>query len=381
MVDLSVVIVAGLRLDALKLCLANLKVATAYPAEFIVVLCNATKEVRAWVNTEAEAWKTEEDLPHKLVVYSPRGKPDVYGCYNYGVEKAKAEVVCLTNDDMVFCQDWDEYSMPLVGEDMLMTGVVVEPGVVPVSPLNIAFNVGTTPAEFDAEKFSGIVAAHRRAHIEDNKQGWYMPVLFLKAGFLAAGGYPTTPPFPHPHDVKFFTDWVKDGKSLVQSLDIIVYHFQRLSQRPKSRLWWGKEYRDGYINLLDSPNSDIDLDHVLEDGFPQTYEYVYVDGDVLEEFDDTDDVFMRLFDAVGPGQVLDIEFDDICAKMKTFMTLSDENRYDTGLPAIFGTADSPKRTGFTLTWLRAQLEAVGFESTDPHMGHLHQYKVTARKPF
>ena len=383
MLELSVVVVAGLRLDALKLCLANLKVATANPAEFVVVLCNATKEVKTWVHTEAEAWKTEPDLPHTLTVYAPRGKPDVYECYNYGVDKAKAPVVCLMNDDMVFCQDWDEFSVPQVGENVLMTGVVVEPGIVAVSPLNVSFDVGRTPAEFDAEKFAGIVAAHRTAHIEENKQGWYMPLLVRKSDFVDAGGYPTSPPFPHPQDVKFFTDWVANGHTLVQSHDVIAYHFQRLSQRPKSRLWWGKEYKNEYINLLDSPTSDLDFDGVMEGGFPAAYEYVFVDGEVLEEFglDEIERVFTNLYDAVVPGQVLDVEFDDLSSKCKAFTGLPDENRYATGLPAIFGTPDHPKRMGFTATWLRAALEATGFESTDLNAGHIHQYKLTARKPY
>ena len=383
MLELSVVIVAGLRLDALKLCLANLKVSTINPAEFVVVLCNATKEVKAWVHAEAESWKTEEDLPHKLVVYSPRGKPDVYECYNYGVDKAKAKTVCLTNDDMIFCQDWDEYTLPLVHENALMTGVVVEPGVVPVSPMNISFDVGRTPAEFDTEKFKGIVEATRRAEVEENKQGWYMPVLVHRANFIEAGGYPTSQPFPHPNDVTFFTEWVKSGNALAHSLDIVVYHFQRLSQRPKSRLWWGREYRTDYINLLDSPTSDLDFDGVMEDGFSQVYEYVYVDGEVLEEFefDGIDDVFMRLFDAVGPGQVLDIEFDDLCTKINTFRGASDDDRYGKLLTAIYGTSDKPKRMGFTSGWLQAELLAAGFETTELNIGHIHQYKLTARKPF
>ena len=380
--ELSVVVVAGLRLDALKLCLANLKASTINPAEFVVVLCNATKEVKAWVHTEAEAWKTEEDLPHKLAVYSPRGKPDVYECYNYGVEKASAEVVCLTNDDMVFCSEWDEFTLPQVGEGMLVTGVVVEPGIVPVSPMNIAFDVGRTPAAFDSEKFKGIVEATRRAEIEESKQGWYMPLLVRKADFIDAGGYPHSRPFPHPNDVTFFADWVKGGRTLMHSLDIIVYHFQRLSQRPKSRLWWGHEYRDGYVNLVDSPSSDLDFDGVMEDGFPQNYEYVYVDGNVLEEFgaDGIDDVFMRLFDAVAPGCVLDVEFDDLCTKANTFRGASDEKRYPELLTTIYGTADNPKHMGFTSGWLGAQLVATGFEFAELHPGHLHQFKMTARKP-
>jgi hypothetical protein len=383
MLELSVVIVAGLRLDALKLCLENLKVATAHPAEFVVVLCNATKELKAWVHAEAEAWKAEDDVPHSLVVYTPRGKPDVYECYNYGVDKAKGAAVCLTNDDMVFCEDWDEFTLDRVAEKTLVTGVVVEPGVVPVSPMNVAFDVGKTPAEFDAEKFRGVVAATRRAEVEEGKQGWYMPVLFRKVDFRAAGGYPTSPPFPHPNDVKFFTDWVKNGNAMLHSLDMIVYHFQRLSQRPKSRLWWGCEYRDDYVNLLDSPTSDLDFDGVMEDGFPTTYEYVYVDGDVLEEFefDGIDDVFMRLYDAVGPGQVLDIEFDDLCTNINTFRGAPDDRRYGELLGTIFGNTDNPKRMGFTSGWLQAEVAAVGFDSAELHPGHLHQFKLTARKPY
>lgn len=381
--ELAVVVVAGLRLDALKLCLANLKVSTCNPAEFVVVLCNATKELKAWVYSEAESWTAEEDLPHKLVVYAPRGKPDVYECYNYGVEKATANTVCLMNDDMVFCPEWDEFTLPQVKKGMLVTGVVVEPGVVPVSPMNIAFDVGRTPALFNNEQFKEIASGRRKAEIVESKQGWYMPLLVHKADFLDAGGYPHSQPFPYPNDVAFFTDWVKNGNMLAHSLDMVVYHFQRLSQRPRSRLWWGHEYRDGYVNLIDSPTSDLDFDGVMAEGFPQTYEYVFVDGEVLEEFDfDTiDDIFMRLFDAVEPGQVLEIEFDDLCTKINTFRGAPDDQRYGTLLSTIFGTTDRPKRMGFTSEWLQAELRATGFETTELTMGHIHQLKVTARKPF
>jgi hypothetical protein len=383
---LSVVVVAGRRKDALELCVDNIRLATAQPVEIVVVLCNALKEVKECAYRLAETLKTIPETMCTVSVYNPHGEPDVYECYNYGAKKAKGTTVCLTNDDMVMAPHWDAYATEMLEDDMLMTGVLVEPGVVKVSDLNITYDLGRIPAEFQAEKFQKLAAERRKEEVAADKQGWYMPVLFSKDAFLKEGGYPTVPPFPAANDVVFFKAWVNKGKRVVQCLDLYAYHFQRLSQRPKRRLYYGVTFTDGYVNLLLADTTDIEMGTWLEGEIKDAFEYVLVDGDVLEAFGHEGGIqeeLSRLYGALAPGGVLDIEFDDVLERMKDFTRATDEGRYLGEHPLIdqfFGGNDVEKISAFTTTFLRAAVEIAGFEDVTHHPGHMHRHKLTARRP-
>jgi len=312
--DLSVVIVAGLRLDALKLCLETLRNTTDTPAEFVVVLCNPTADLKEWVYREKSEW-THYDCPHSLVVFKPR-KQEVYACYNYGVDKAAGSVVCLINDDMVMAPHWDALAYQHCGPDIeppaLITGELIEPGVVKVASTNHAYNCGTTPAEFNAAKFHEI-AENLRESVCGPGRGWFMPVMFRRDAFLSSGGYPTEPPFPAPNDVSFFNEvWPASGGVDLRCGDMVAYHFQRLSQREQKRLHWGTDYLEGYDNILEGDSEGLsDIDVAKDKLAKNRYDYVLVDN-MLSEVEDADErqeYIKALFDALASGGAVNIEVD------------------------------------------------------------------------
>jgi hypothetical protein len=384
--SLSVVVVAGLRKDALELCVDNLRLSTAQPLEIVVVLCNALKEVKECAYRLAESVKALPEQTCTISVYAPRGDLDVYGSYNYGVKKAKGKIVCLTNDDMVMCPHWDTFATASLEEDMLMTGVLVEPGVVKVSPLNIAFDLGRIPAEFQAEKFRKIASERREEKVETDGHGWYMPVLFYRQTFLDEGCYPTEPPFPAPNDIVFFKAWVNGGKRVVQCKDLWAYHFQRLSQRPKRRLYCGVTFTDSYVNLLMTDRTEIELDTWYGGEIVEDFEYILVDGDMLECYSASGGIqeeIERLFKALVPDGTIDIEFDDACERMKDFTRANDEARYSGDHPLVeklFGGDDYEKMIVLTSSYLRTLLHNAGFGQIEHHNGHMHRYKLTAKRP-
>jgi hypothetical protein len=136
----------------------------------------------------------------------------------------------FVNDDMYFPSYWDK-QLPL-GDSSVITFIVVEPGYVQVNERNIEHNFGLDWNKFKMQEFEKFaIDFPERYTVRTDRIGWYMPVIFPRSLFMAAGKYPETPPFPNPNDVVFFENLRKMPKIDFLQVMSPVYHFQRLSQR------------------------------------------------------------------------------------------------------------------------------------------------------
>jgi GT2 family glycosyltransferase len=377
--DVSVVVVTGLVLDALKLCVATLKATTNGSLEIVLVLCNATSGVKEWAyQQQCEA--TDEN-PVAVCVYNPRGNLDVYASYNYGVKKVRGDKVCLLNDDMLFAPEWDVLACEKLEPNILMTGVVVEPGFVSVSDRNVAYNFGMDPSHFNESAFRDMAKKYRKPKVLYDTRGWYMPAMFITKDFLDFGGYNTAKPFPHANDVEFFHRWTAAGKTTARCDDMLCYHFQRLSQRPLESLYWGPNLRDGWTNASDE--GDVG-DLGLKDG-AGCYGNILCDG-AFDEYgpESLREVLQSLYCLLTPDGVLTVEFDDILSRMLAFKRAGDDERYGPcdGTPAIEtlkGTRDKPLLGGYTPNYLRAVLVEAGFLGVKVNRGHIREWKITGAR--
>lgn len=122
--------------------------------------------------------------PHPDAYYINR----VYRCYNWAVQTSEAEVVCLINSDMYFCEGWLENLVKHYDEVNIPCSRLIESGKLRSGMYGISIDFGRTPLtlrRLDIEFFAKTVS-------EDKSVigGLYMPFLIGKERFLEAGGYP-----------------------------------------------------------------------------------------------------------------------------------------------------------------------------------------------
>lgn len=252
-------------------------------------------EILIYWNGEHEDYdilcRMSQDLNHWLsyvkVIYC---KEDVYRLYNMGVKSAEEELCLLINDDMYFPPHWDTGLSVLNarGFDIkkcVITTQLVESGYVNVNPKNIQLYFGINWETFDKGSFDNLNREYVDTHEWFQRNfGWYMPVFISKT--LFGEGYPTVESFPEPNDIKFFDALIHQEDVEFLQLNSLVYHFQRLSQRPitteknfstnkitKLNLCCGNDHRSGYLN--------VDKDNPL--GFDISSGQIQFDDDSFEE--------------------------------------------------------------------------------------------------
>jgi hypothetical protein len=153
---------------------------------------------------------------------------DVYRAFNDGVKQAKHENVICICDDMFVSKGWDEPYLKHADGKMILTGHLVESGIIPVSPKNIELNCGDNPQNFDYQKFQSYVDAQTCSEIEQDKKGWYMPILFYKSKFI---DYPNEIKFPHPNDITLIDHILPSNGFSFAQVNSFVYHLQVASSR------------------------------------------------------------------------------------------------------------------------------------------------------
>jgi hypothetical protein len=155
---------------------------------------------------------------------------DVYKAFNDGVKMAKNELVILINDDMFVSKDWDEMYLKYADGQTILTGYLVESGIIPVSTKNIEYNCGDTPQNFDYQKFESFINSIKDEIPEMvlDQKGWYMPILFYKSKFIE---YPNEIKFPHPNDITLIDEILPKAGYKFAKIKSFVYHFQNASSR------------------------------------------------------------------------------------------------------------------------------------------------------
>lgn len=167
-----------------------------------------------------------QEADREVIVVENHGDP--YRFWNRYAEAAKHDALLFTCSDMPPAFGWDVLMKRHLDDNSIVTGHLVEPGVIGVAQENIQVDFGRTPGAFRREEFQRYV--ERRQDIPEVRdgRGWYMPVLWTKALFLGMGKYPQERPFPAPNDIDFFNRCVERGAQLKQ-VRSFAYHFQNLS--------------------------------------------------------------------------------------------------------------------------------------------------------
>ena len=170
-------------------------------------------------------------------VVIPQGG-EVYQMYNDGGRQARADNLLYLNNDMFMGPGWDKHMFDHLDDNALVTGYVVEPGVIKVALQNILKDFGRTADTYRREKFDNF-ARYRQAKTPTvrNFRGWYMPLFLTKGLIDRLGGYPTDNSPYAPNDVRYFRHCAEAGVH-VRQVNFYCYHLQGLSEAahdPKRR--------------------------------------------------------------------------------------------------------------------------------------------------
>jgi hypothetical protein len=152
---------------------------------------------------------------------------DVYFAWNEGVRRAKGDIVVLINDDMFVPKDWDIlYTKYAVGKTVV-TGYVVEPGVISVSDRNLTIDFGKNPTTYQRDNFEKWVKENT-GNIPEvvGGKGWYMPLGMEKKYFV---NYPNDIKFPHPNDITLIDNILPNLGYEFLKVNSFCYHLQAFS--------------------------------------------------------------------------------------------------------------------------------------------------------
>ena len=164
---------------------------------------------------------------------NPNEDDELYGigrAYDYLIEKAETEMVCVFHADMMLAKHADKYMMDEWSEKTVVCATRIEPPLHPEGPEKIVRDFGMWPETdvedgFKEEEFDEFVEEVRQLHENDEgvTEGLFAPWLVSKTDFNAVGG----------HDYRFrsaredsdlFNRFQLAGYKLKQTWQGFVYH-------------------------------------------------------------------------------------------------------------------------------------------------------------
>jgi len=155
---------------------------------------------------------------------------------NMGVYNARHEKILIVNDDNVFPMHWDRDLEDLImDQGFVFAPNQVEPYPSMFSQFVIQDDLGTTPADFDLERWF-----RRSALIQTNPQGIAMngstlPIFMHKQDYLMIGGWDENYPMGMVADWDFFLKCKLNGFQMWRAFDIPFYHFASASVNSHER--------------------------------------------------------------------------------------------------------------------------------------------------
>ncbi len=159
-----------------------------------------------------------------------------YGNWNIGAEHAKSEWLIFATDDQYFAPHWDSHLLKYYQPKRLISGRLIEPGIIPVWRTNIQKDFGVLPSEFQEKEFIAWCAARQDTGFV--KDGFFIPMLQNRADYDALGHYQTQGKFGTStavsNDVLYVQDALKKGYEFGTATDSYSYHFQASSWKKKT---------------------------------------------------------------------------------------------------------------------------------------------------
>lgn len=171
------------------------------------IVCNTRSDYQLLVDT------TTPDCPYRV--------------WNRLAQAAQADWLLFTNSDVFLAPGWDIPMLGAAKPDVIVVGVVVEPGAIGVNERNLEKNFGMTPQAFDRTAFEQWITETPGG--QPGGHGWFMPSLHYRNSFLAMGGFNTTlGAFPDPLDEEYWHRWKAAGLG-VHRVPSFSYHLQNWS--------------------------------------------------------------------------------------------------------------------------------------------------------
>lgn len=148
---------------------------------------------------------------------------------NRMVIHAPTEICVYWASDIFAGPEWDVPMLEEYTSKTLVTGVLVEPGVMAMHGQNYHRDFGRRPETYERELFEAWVLSQDIPMLEG--EGFYCPYLFNRDEWLAMGGYTvplTGAPVFDGADVTLFNRWKESGRRIVRARSY-AYHLQRWS--------------------------------------------------------------------------------------------------------------------------------------------------------
>ncbi len=167
-----------------------------------------------------------------------------YRSWNKGAKIAKKEILCFITDDQYFAKGWDIGIMKFMKENLIISGQLVEPGVLLPSFPTIVKDFGDGANNFKEKEFLNFAKNIKEDRLVDGI--FFIPLAIFKKKFFELNNFPTRGKFGTksiPNDQQFVKKSIQRGLQFRTSLAGISYHFQAAS--------WGKNRRiKKHINKL-----------------------------------------------------------------------------------------------------------------------------------
>lgn len=159
-----------------------------------------------------------------------------YGNWNIGAEHAKSEWLIFATDDQYFAPHWDSNLLKYYQPKRLISGRLIEPGIIPVWRTNIQKDFGVLPSEFREKEFNEWCEARTDTGFVGD--GFFIPMLQNRRDYDALGHYQTQGKFGTStavsNDVLYVQDALKKGYEFGTAADSYSYHFQASSWKKKT---------------------------------------------------------------------------------------------------------------------------------------------------
>lgn len=158
-----------------------------------------------------------------------------YKNWNLGAKLASKDWLVFATDDQYFAPNWDRALWVFKKRKRLLTGQLVEPGLIPVWKTNIKKNFGHNPEEFQEKDFLTFINKTAVPNLMDD--GFFIPMVVHKSDFNFLGNWPTEGEFGSrdapANDVAFIEKAKLAGFEFKRALNSFSYHFQGSSWRRK----------------------------------------------------------------------------------------------------------------------------------------------------
>lgn len=250
---ISVIIPTVNAFEELDLAIASIKKNSDCQVEFVIV-----------IDPDMNTGKVNQDIldvckKHKVKAWVNKENLGPYGNWNRGAEVATTDWLVFATDDQYFAPHWDSNLLKYWEPKRLISGRLIEPGIIPVYKTNIQQDFGVLPAEFKEKEF--IKWCDSRRATGYTPDGFFIPMLQKREDYDALGHYPVAGKFGTStavsNDYLYVQAALKKGYKFGTAEDSYSYHFQASS-------WKKKTLNPSIAAVVLTKNEENDLEKCLK---------------------------------------------------------------------------------------------------------------------